>query len=126
MITAVIMRNRVLHNRAKAVYRNTTGLLGEGVACDASQGAGCCCTGVRTRRVRRRKYTEAIREVGQDLKRRKDELAVSGGVLDSAAQEEDVQELFRFLRRRNGSGSQMDHLCAIQCSQGHGESVQRR
>ena len=39
------------------------------------------------------KYIEATKELEEDMKRRKEELVVSGGVLDTV--EEDVNELFR-------------------------------
>ena len=43
----------------------------------------------------RRKHIEATKEFKEDLKRRKEALVVSGGVLDTEGLEEDVQELFR-------------------------------
>ena len=63
-----------------------------------------------------RKFIEATKELKGDVERRKDALVVSGGSLDTKGLEDDVQELFSFRRRRNGSGSQVNDRCEfLQC-----------
>ena len=82
----------------------------------------CICGGQHDRRWW--KVIEATKELKEDLKRRKEELAVSEEFWTLSAWGRCARTL-PLKRRRNGSGSQVDHRCTIECLEEHVESVQR-